>query len=522
MDLMQRRRALLSALRETAIWNIISGNLNTPLFLPQGYGGSNIKHLIQQGLCVQSTTPTPTAPVDIVCNNGTLKWKSSSTNLANVNENTIVIGKYISNSGSILNHNSNFYYNDYIAVKPNTQYTLSTNQSLYFVSIVEYETDKTFIERKTKTPDVTEFTFTTGDSTYFLRFGSNIFGSNSTITLEDILAINWMLNESNEALPYEPYRIGLYVDGTPEILSVGGGFNLFSNAEEQITHYYVNDNTITESPENLTFIMRCTPNTTYYWKHCSLIGGVQAFTVDGDIIVIGNRAKWLIQNPITNTGTEVYSATTDATAKWLCICFGRDSTDAAPLNEQWSDFILSTSILTDATSYVSYQTQTATVQNLFQAGGWFDTQDIISGEVNRQVAIKVLDGTEDWKTTHSGKFNITLSDVKTSGRTPPQCTHFKGTNVTVANMAANTILSSGRDIIIYHSSITNVNTFKTWLADQYAAGTPVIIIYNRLVNPIIEQATPQALTVVDGTNTINIQANVSPIVLNTIEYLTKQ
>lgn len=51
----------------------VSGN--APLALADALA-KNIKKLTQFGLCQQSTTPTPSAPVDIVCNNGALKWDS--------------------------------------------------------------------------------------------------------------------------------------------------------------------------------------------------------------------------------------------------------------------------------------------------------------------------------------------------------------------------------------------------------------------------------------------------------------
>ena len=129
-----------------------------------------------------------------------LAWYSASANLADVNSDTVVVGKYIDGSGATPDNNRNFYYAPYIKVDPNTQYTLSVSEPLYFVSIAEYEADKTFVVRNTKSSNVTEFSITTGADTEYIRFGSNM--SNTPITLADVLAVNWMLNKGN-ALPYE-------------------------------------------------------------------------------------------------------------------------------------------------------------------------------------------------------------------------------------------------------------------------------------------------------------------------------
>lgn len=55
------------------VWATVTGS--APLTL-SGAAAREIKSLTQTGLCIQDGTPAPDAPVDIVCNNGTLKWDS--------------------------------------------------------------------------------------------------------------------------------------------------------------------------------------------------------------------------------------------------------------------------------------------------------------------------------------------------------------------------------------------------------------------------------------------------------------
>ena len=53
------------------------------------------------------------------------------------------------------------------------------------------------------------------------------------------------------------------------------------------------------------------------------------------------------------------------------------------------------------------------------------------------------------------------------------------------------------------SAAQNSTAFKAYLADQYAAGTPVIIIYP-LATPTTESVTGQHLQVAQGDNTLEI------------------
>lgn len=172
-----------------------------------------IRSLVQYGKCVQDGTPTPSAPVDILCNNGALKY---SANMANVNEQTASVGYYINASGAVLADVYNWFYQAYIPVKPNTSYTLSMPSPVYYVTISEYSTadDSGFIIRKAgKTGGNSSLTITTEENTNYIRFGSNL--NRVAVTLEMVLAINWMLNEGDAAKPYAPYAEGgIYCGGT--------------------------------------------------------------------------------------------------------------------------------------------------------------------------------------------------------------------------------------------------------------------------------------------------------------------
>lgn len=129
-----------------------------------------------------------------------------SKNLLDMSDENIVVGKYISNSGTITTHASNFYNSKYIPVQPNTPYTVSTSCLISYVSFMEYDTNKGFIKRTlfgSTSKNISHATITTSDTTAFLLIGSNPLYD--TITLDDVKAINWQLEEGSAATNFEPY-----------------------------------------------------------------------------------------------------------------------------------------------------------------------------------------------------------------------------------------------------------------------------------------------------------------------------
>lgn len=188
----------------------------SPLLLTSAVAKA-IKSLVQYGKCTQASTPTPSAPQDIVCNNGALRM----LNLANMAESNLDIGFYLNNNGVRTAGSSNFYTLGFIPVKPSTTYTMGTSASLNYYNIMEYDSAQGFLKRtlwgSSGSPAGDTTTFTTRSDTAYLRFGSNMTGS--ALTYADIAAVTWMLTEGETAQDYVPYG-QLSVVGTPEVLTV--------------------------------------------------------------------------------------------------------------------------------------------------------------------------------------------------------------------------------------------------------------------------------------------------------------
>jgi len=138
--------------------------------------------------------------------------------------------------------------------------------------------------------------------------------------------------------------------------------------------------------------------------------------------------------------------------------------------------------------------QTASVTDLFSVGDYKDEQEIISGAVTRRVGVVVFDGTEAWQladTSGAICYCVSLSDaVIGTGRSEVLSSHF--VFISSGQAVGGAFLSSKLLYFIPDQTITTVEAFTAWLAAQYAAGTPVIIVYP-FFKAVIEQTTSQLI-----------------------------
>ena len=167
--------------------------------------------------------------------------------------------------------------------------------------------------------------------------------------------------------------------------------------------------------------------------------------------------------------------------------------------------------VTDADS----NTQTASVVDLFAVGDYADMQEIIAGSVARKCGVAVLTGEENIGVSNAC-FTIAISDRVTS-KTALLCSHFPYSNKTSSQTDDQTIISfSSTNIGFRYDACADKAAFAAWLAAQYAAGTPVIVVYP-LAEETTETVTGQSLSTAAGTNTVSVVSNVDPVTL-TCEY----
>ena len=453
-------------------------------------------------------TPTPDRPMGIVTNNGVLRY---SANMANVNEQTASVGYYISVQGVVTADTMNWFYQAYIPVKPNTTYTLSISQPVYYVTISEYSTaeDSGFIVRKPGvTGGNTSLTITTEANTNFIRFGTNI--NRDTVTLERVLAINWMLNEGSTAIPYAPYvEGGIYTDGTPEVLTVSGKnlLDLGSKTFERAATFDISGIPAGDYVLSAVVTSDDTDFTTCRVVFCDADG-----TIDESIQMQrsagGERVSRSLIFTVTVTKILLYAS--------------KDDTSSQGDTATFADIQLELgSTATDYQPYVAPQTVTD-IPMLLSVGDYKDSAEIISGLQTHKIGVKVLDGTEGWAKYNDVFFcndMISPADLNTAC----VCTHYVGVKGSTAltSMSDGQIKtgtsSSTRRLFIRDDSCETADDLTAKLSAMFAAGTPPILVYP-LATETTEQGTAHALTTAEGTNIVDVTANVGPVEAK-VEYM---
>ena len=374
------------------VWGGIAGIINTvtgtsPLSLVNALAGS-IKSLIQYGLCTQASTPTPSSPVDIKCNNGAIKVSANLLDPTAVpNEN-----KYITShsGGESTPGSGTFRHSGYIRI--------------------------------------------VGGEEYF--FGMKPY-------LASTAGLAW----------YSAPNLGSYISGANGTTLKNAGM-------------------VATAPASANYV----------------------------------RFSWMTSSGYdTNWQNSVY------------ICVNGLMSAFRAFGEVYIDGTPEVLTVSDGTN-----TQTASVQNLYAVSDYKDEQNIITGAVTRRVGIKVLDGTESYTKANSGDtvcFRLNnVSDLITSsgiGRIPAIYSHFQDLSSTSSQSLGGAFAFPGRVIYFIPTDQTlDLNGWKSWVAQQYAAGTPVIVVYP-LAQETTESVTPQPLYTAEGTNAVTVTAEVSPIQLTT-------
>ena len=488
------------------VWRTITGA--APLTLPNAVHHA-IKSLTQYGLCTQDGTPTPDSPVDIVCNNGALRYGALGANLFDTNPACIKLNFYIQPSdGAEQLSTTNFTYIPHIPVEAGKSYVFfgrkkSDHTISQYNRISFFAADGTYLSTASY-PKGSIGKGTAPENASYCILSCNPSGESAAvgapITQEIVDSYDWTFREGTAEQAFEPFEGGIYADGTPEVLTVNGA-NLFDASSYTEINAYVNANTgvlTAGSPGSNTqycAVIPCKPNTLYNitGRGTSAWG---AFPSDS----IGTTATAFTKGGILTTG---------ANDRYL-IGLVRANGDAIDYRN----------------TLVVQEAQTVNdVPMLLSVGDYADTVEIISGLFTYKVGVLVLDGTEDWRA--SG--NLFYADIATDALEDTHscyCTHFKGvaTNasanydneIKVGTNVTQTAKWTRAQMYPVVGTFSDVTEFKAYIAAQYAAGTPVIVVYP-LAESTTEQGTPHALHTSAGDNVVDVTANVSPVELE-VEY----
>lgn len=223
-------------------------------------------------------------------------------------------------------------------------------------------------------------------------------------------------------------------------------------------------------------------------------------------------------------GIKIYTDSTDTLVFDAVPCIRTSDGKVGFYDKVGSSFIASSG----SSDFIS-DISGASVVDLLAVGDYADTQEIISGAVTRKCGIKVFDGTETWtmatNNDASGNKCFYTPFTDRAGGTITLtllCTHYEqAPAASYTTLTANKFLynpnAANKNVYFDGGTIATKDAWQTWLATQYALGTPVIIVYP-LETQTTESVSPQHLHTNAGDNTITATAEVSPISVK-VEYM---
>lgn len=525
------------------------------------------------GKCEQDLTPTPTTPVDIVCNNGTLKVKDDELPVGYKrtlgysfnNDCYYVITGFKMNGSDTLRFsvkrtgsaacNVVGAYDGTSAQTNYSLYTVTTNDKYLRYNGGTYNSTLVIGTRydvvisptgSSGMPNNSTWTAKTFTSTNDLCIATTAITATSPKLTGDIYG-NIQVDGRAKFIPcervsdnvlgyydtysetfYEPYtgtptslgydtsHLEVYVDGTQEVVTVASP-NLLNPALVSDDNKYIAKATgVATSPSSGTFrsspYILIEPNTQYKIAITYFTASTAGMAWYTDT---NNPAEYYISG-ISGTaiGASDGVVTSPATAKYVRFSWRVDE----DYDTDWEHtiYFCKNGLLSSFQPYVT--PQTATCENLLSVGTYKDLQNITSGSVTRNVGIKVLDGKEVWADIDQySRTSIVITDMKNS-LTPRSliayCNYFENlhSGESISSVTAGQFYLASPQRVYFHISQSTISEWQTWLASQYAAGTPVIIVYP-LATATSESVTAQTLTLTEGTNVVSAEGSVDGLEL---------
>ena len=186
------------------------------------------------------------------------------------------------------------------------------------------------------------------------------------------------------------------------------------------------------------------------------------------------------------------------------------NTGSTALNYEPYGFCIPISV--SGTDYPIYLTEP-----LRKIRDYCDTVDS-SGVVTRRIKKVVFDGTENWSIAQSGTekalFTVSLSNTPISSldvRRLSICTHYDDAIIYYSTASVGFLPIEDGTIRFRPDNVSSMskNDWTTWLAQQYAANTPVCVWYV-LASPTTELTTAPTITPSAGSNTLSCGTTLAP------------
>ena len=471
-----------------------------------------IKSLTQYGKCVQSGTPTPDAPVDIVCNNGALRYGAMGSNLYDPSTAVFTVGYYYNpnNQGALTAAANNFIYHAYIPIEAGASYVFygrkqSDNRLSQYNRIHWYDAEKTYISTNTYVGG-TIGTGVAPDNAVYARLSCNPQGASTAISEETVLSYNWTFCKGTaEITPFVPFVGGIYPDGTPETLTIT--HNLYDANGVDPNHYYDANGVYTET--QTTQLSNRVP------------------VKRGDVIVCKTTTVG------TGQSTNIRYNQFNASGEWVSQevqTQARNTTLTKTVTINQDGFFVFSGTMT-GTTYVNFdatvisiesETQTVTVPMLLSVDTVKDEWEAVHGPLTHRIGIYVIKGSDDegWaeNSSYTGTFYADCLPAAALITTFSMFTRYEGVlgSRSVGSMANGTAKcgsSSNRQrIFIRDVSCADADALKAKLSGFYAAGEPCIVAFV-LATEQTEQTTPHSLHSYNGTTIVSVTSEVVDVEL---------
>ena len=456
LSLSDSLRFVLWARNKSGGGTLVDVSGTAPLEIPDALAKA-ITTLKQYGKAEQNGTPTPLSPVDIKCNNGTLMWKDRELPVGYTRIQRITFG------GST-------YY--------------ETNEKLYGSDIV---------------------TLTIDD---FVQSGQNLFGCYSG-TGDDVYNFSMYVYGSATGQAYWRYGQKLYrpTVGSTALhtltFGAGGTAGFKTNVSYNEVEFETTD----------TARIGALPNSSSPKYSGDIVG----------TITVGNRLRYI---PCIRQSDGVIGYYELMNQVFLEPQGSTPVAGDADLTHMALEVVGTSEEISISASDAT--TQTASAVDLFGVGQYRDIQNIITGEVIRNLGVYVLDGVTNRATNsnlvdNQRRFSPFTNFNGNSSTLEVKClaTHYQNISSSSATYKARVIQGG---LQIYDDRFDNesspLDAFNAWLAEQYAAGDPVIVLYP-LAEATTEQTTPQHLSTSAGDNTLDVTAEVSGITFD-VTYTTER
>lgn len=367
--------------RNRVNWIITKLTGNSPLSLPNAVA-KPIKSLTQYGLCTQDGTPTPEASVDIMCNNGALKWDSvnqrvyadgTSANLYDPSKRTDNVAipwsgvPYASTgmcySAAIpVEQGKTYYYRLILGEKS------PSVQAHRFIQI--YDNDN---EPSADNPAVSNPQFIIIDSN--ASVGAPVKGTFSTNN-QSVKFVRLSLCMSDSFVMFSEYDAVYYPYHNGELVIVESYGENLVNVDTNIAGYYINSSgKITAGADaQYTDLIPVTPGEKYVWTLMSnrQVGGTNRWHG------YDSSGNWVgqIAYKFSGQGTDIpfeLSAIIPSGISYVRLSYGIADVDVSFRNSQY---------------------QFTTVPMLLSVGDVKDEVELIHGTLTRRVTACLYDGTQ--------------------------------------------------------------------------------------------------------------------------------